>query len=94
MTGKKYPVFEIDTYFSTYGMEYHLVGAESIDDLREHLEEIFKEYGFNSSQFKQLKGVECENDDDCCLNCDRIQQIPGLYTDEPYKILTSYGYSE
>ena len=86
MEEKIYPVFEVDTCFSSYAMDYSLVGAENISDLKEHLNDIFGD----SLSKPQIKKIKHPGQGDFS----RIKKIDGLYTKEPYKILTTYGYAE
>ena len=76
------PVFELDTYFDTYGMQYLLVGAESREDIVSHLSEIFGD-DYDEDAAKRLKREKW-----------RIKKVEGLFTDTPYKILTGYTYIE
>ena len=76
-----YPVFQVDIYFGSWGMEFVLVGAEDIDDLRNHIENLFPD--LTKKEKKLLKKDPW-----------RIQSIPGLFTDNPHTIITSFGYVE
>lgn len=86
MEEKLYPVFQVDICFSSYALDYQLVGAENVDDLKEHIEEIFG----NSLSKSEIKKIKKPGKNDY----DRIEQIDGLYTKEPYKILTTFAYYE
>ena len=76
-----YPVYELDTYFSDWGMHNVLVGAESKEDLRNHI--TYEVLGLTKSQFNKLWRESW-----------RVKKIDGLYTDKPYVVLSSYWYSE
>jgi len=86
MEEKLYPVFQVDVCFSSYAMDYELVGAETISDLKEHLNEIFG----NSLTKEEIKKIKHPGQNDF----NRIKKLDGIYTKEPYKNLTSYGYYE
>ena len=77
-----YPVFQVDIYFGSWGMEFVLVCAEDITDLKNHLETIFPD--LTKREIKKLKKDDW-----------RIKSIPGLFPDTPpYTIITSYSYIE
>lgn len=86
MEDSLYPVFEVDTSFHSYEMEYALIGAKNIDDLKEHINELFKDV-LTKSQLKKIKTPGKKD-------YERIRQIDCMYTNEPYKILTYYAYYE
>lgn len=78
-----YPVFQVDTYFSSWGMEFYLVGALNEEDVKSHLDKIFEGQVFTPEEKRKLQTEEY-----------RIEKIDGLFTEEPYKVITSYGYME
>lgn len=80
MKEKFYPVFEVDICFTPYAMDYSLVGAESVNDRAKHIEEIF------TSEIAKAHIGDVKKH--------RIKQIEGLFTKEPYKIITTYAYYE
>lgn len=86
MEEKLYPVFQVDVCFSSYAMDYQLVGAETISDLKERLNEIFGD-SLTKDEIKKIKHTR-QND------YKRIKKLDDIYTKEPYKILTSYAYYE
>ena len=85
MIDKRYSVFKIDICLKSYAIHYVYVGAENIDDLYCHLEDILKGYGLDKYEI-----VDIMSDSDI----DRIKKIDGLYTDKPYVVLDSVYYSE
>ena len=76
-----YPVYELDVYFSDWGIHNVLVGAENKEDLRNHI--TCKQLGLTKSQFNKLWRESW-----------RVKKINGLFTDTPYAVLSSYYYSE
>lgn len=125
-----YPVYSVNVCFEDYEMYYVLVGAESEEDLIEHIFDVFpdtvrplneddlwalkddeqvqkKLLGSNANSTitvleegvyikdgmvhepyftnKQLKAL-------CDKKCHRIEEVKGIFTFEPYKILTSYAH--
>ena len=78
-----YPVFQVDTYFSSWGMEFYLVGALNEEDVKSHLDKIFEVQMFTPEEKRKLQTEKF-----------RIEKIDGLFTEEPYKVITSYGYME
>lgn len=82
-TNKMYPVFRVDICFTGYAINYALIGAESIQDLIAHIHDIFTEddmdYGYGSVDE---------------ITESRIEEVKGLYTNNPYIILDSYAYYE
>ena len=84
-----YKVFEIDTCFSSYAMDYRLVGAKDKEDLKSHLEDILGEM-CTKKEIEDIISSDIEDEG----SYTRIKEMNGLFTDEPYKILTSYGYYE
>ena len=82
-----YKVFEIDIYFSTYGMETVLVGAIDEEDLKKHItQESLKAYDAPKTSRKQFI-AQLEEEE-------RIKEVPHLFTDEPYKVIERYFYAE
>jgi hypothetical protein len=125
-----YPVYSVNVCFEDYEMYYVLVGAESEEDLIEHIFDVFpdtvrplnendlwalkndeqvqkkllgskanstitvleeglyiKDGMVHEPYFtdKQLKAL-------CDKKCHRIEEVKGMFTFEPYKILTSYSH--
>ena len=80
-----YPVFVVDVCRQPYATDDVLVGAESKEDLREHLPEILEEFGWHNT--KVVEEVMSEFDW-------RVAEKEGLYTDQPYKILADFAYYE
>lgn len=84
-----YKVFEIDVYFSTYGMENVLVGAIDEEDLKKHITQkilgVENEFYPAISDKEFIEKLEEE---------ERIKEIPHLFTDEPYKVIDRYFYAE
>ena len=81
-----YPVFSVDVCFTSYAMEYKLIGAKDKEDLLENFD--FKPWLTDYSG-----GTELQQQLDAIKNAEyRIKQIEGLYTDTPYKVLDSYAY--
>jgi len=81
-----YKVFELDVFFSSYGMEYVLVGAIDEEDLKKHItKEFMSLVGGGTSRKKFIKRLEEEK---------RIHEIPNVFTDTPYVILARYCYWE
>ena len=82
-----YKVFEIDIYFSTYGMETVLVGAIDEEDLKKHItQESLKAYDAPKTSRKRFI-AQLEEEE-------RIKEVPHLFTDEPYKVIERYFYAE
>lgn len=79
MEKKYYQVFSIDVCDMTYAMDYCLIGAESVDDLLAHWEEIFNE---------PLSLGEA------VASKERITLIEDMFTTTPYKIIDRYSYYE
>ena len=84
---KAYKVFELDVFFSSYGMEYALVGAVDEDDLKKHITKEFMNtlFGERMSKREFIKRLEEEK---------RIREIHNVFTDTPYVILARYCYWE
>lgn len=84
-----YKVFEIDVYFSTYGMENVLVGAIDEEDLKKHITQ--KILGTEGAFYPAISDKEfiamLEEEE-------RIKEVPHLFTDEPYKVIERYFYAE
>lgn len=84
-----YKVFEIDAYFSTYGMYFILIGAIDEDDLKKHITQeilgVEDEFYPAISDKEFIEKLEEE---------ERIKEIPHLFTDEPYKVIERYFYAE
>ena len=89
MENKLYPVFCVDVCFTSYAMDYKLIGANS----REALIKNFDWADGNIDIFDEAFTFE-EAMDHIKVEDLRIQQIKGLYTDVPYKVLDSYSYYE
>ncbi len=89
MKKKLYPVFRVDVCFSSYAIDYKLIGAKSREDLIENFDwadaniDIFDEAFTFKEAMDHMKGEDF-----------RIKQIEGLYTDTPYKTLTTFAYYE
>lgn len=84
-----YKVFEIDVYFSTYGMENVLVGAIDEEDLKKNITQ--KILGAEDEFYPPISDKEfiekLEEEE-------RIKEVPHLFTDEPYKVIERYFYAE
>ena len=105
-----YPVYSVNVCFEDYEMYYVLVGAESEEDLIEHIFDVFPDTvrplnendlwalkddeqvqkkllgsNANSTITVQLKAL-------CDKKYHRIEEVKGMFTFEPYKILTSYSH--
>lgn len=122
-----YPVYSVNVCFEDYEMYYVLVGAESEEDLIEHIFDVFPDtvrplnkydfWALKDDEQVQKKLLDC--DTDCTITvedelfikdgmvhepyftkkqfkalCDkefhRIEEVKGMFTFEPYKILMSY----
>ena len=89
---EKYQVFSVDVCTQMYAIEYWLVGAKSIDDLTQHLQELFsyidkhgKKHYYDQNRVKRII-KEREN---------RIRPLVNVYTtNAPYTIIDSYAYAE
>lgn len=81
-----YQVYEVDVCFSSYALEYKLIGAKDESDLKSHIKDILGE----TLTERQLSEIIAPEDEDY----PRINKINGLFTDKPYKVLTSYAYYE
>ena len=84
-----YKVFDIDVYFSTYGMENVLVGAIDEEDLKKHITQ--KILGVEGEFYPAISNKEfiekLEEEE-------RIKEVSHLFTDEPYKVIERYYYAE
>lgn len=81
---KMYPVFRVDVCFTGYALEYKLIGAESKDDLIAHISDIFTDDDIDcNGSVKRLVS-----------DTSRFEEVKGLYTDTPYKVLDTYAYYE
>lgn len=78
-----YPVFRVDICFASYAMDYRYIGAKDREDLVLHLKGIFEE---DDVVLGHLREIEEEDY--------RIEAVPDLYTDKPYKILDTFAYYE
>lgn len=84
-----YKVFEIDVYFSTYGMENVLVGAIDEEDLKKHItQKLLGAEGEFYPPISDKEFIEKLEEEE------RIREIPHLFTDEPYKVIERYFYAE
>ncbi len=84
-----YKVFEIDVYFSTYGMETVLVGAIDEEDLKKHItQKLLRVEGEFYPPISNKKFIEKLEEEE------RIKEVPHLFTDEPYKVIERYFYAE
>lgn len=104
---KYYQVFKIDTSFRDYEADYKYAGAESKEDLIQHIREIFPddvdivtEGDLEDYPDKEL-GDEIrfpwfsdKQFKDICTQKYRIERIKNLYTDKPYTVIDSFGYIE
>lgn len=84
-----YKVFEIDVYFSTYGMRKVLIGAIDEEDLKKNITQkilgVQNEFCPKISDKEFIAVLEEE---------DRINEVPHMFTDVPYKVIESYFYAE
>lgn len=88
MENKKfYPVFSVDVCFTPYAMEYKLIGAKNVKDLRQHIKAILSDDGIINEE--ELSVLETGKRDSF-----RIVKMKNVYTDKPYKILDSFTYYE
>lgn len=80
---KMYPVFRVDICFTSYAMHYVLVGAESKEDLLVHKHDIFTDtdLDYGTGSVDEITDV-------------RVEEVKGLYTDNPYTQLDHYSYYE
>lgn len=81
-----YKVFKVDDFFSEWGNSVFYVGAESLDDLVDHLPDIMKSK-FVQKPVQIAKMIIREKDW-------RIHEIEHMFTDTPYVSLCSDGYLE
>lgn len=81
-----YKVYEVDVCFSSYALEYKLIGTKDENDLKSHIKDILEE----TLTERQLSEIIAPKDE----YYPRITEIKGLFTDKPYKVLTSYAYYE
>ena len=92
MEQEYYQVFSVDTCFSSYAINYHLIGAKDVDDLIEHLEKTFTYYDAGGKKHllftkKEIKAIS--KDRDWC-----IETLANTFTTVPYEIITTFGYAE
>ena len=88
MENKKfYPVFSVDVCFASYAIEYKLIGAKNVKDLRQHIKAIVSDYGLSE---EELSVLETGGKRDAY----RIVKMKNVYTDKPYQILDSFSYYE
>lgn len=83
---KYYQVFCVYDCFDEYASDEFLVGAESEEDLINHLPDILKSYGVSSPKTIAKKIVKEKEW--------RIKLLEHLFTDQPYTTLHSSGYVE
>ena len=76
-----YPVYELDLYFSDWGMHNVLIGAKSKQDLRRHLSP--DDLGLTKREYNELWKKSW-----------RVRKVDELFTDKPYVRLCTYYYSE
>lgn len=106
---KLYQVFSIDVCLTTYAIDYVYVGAESIEDIREHFKDIFPdeeievcEYTKDEYPDNEIGDIVYEpqyTDDEVeeifsSSQFPRIAPVKDLYTTTPYRILDSIAYYE
>ena len=84
---KLYPVFRVDVCFTSYAMEYKLIGAKNVKDLRQHIKAILSDAGIINEE--ELSVLETGKRDSF-----RFVKMKNVYTDKPYKILDSFAYYE
>lgn len=87
---KYYQLFSVDICTCGWAMDNVLVGAENVDDLVDHLKEVFslidkngKKRYYNQNLVKRIKKEKV-----------RIQPIKNSYTTTPYTIIETYAYYE
>lgn len=89
MEKELYPVFRVNVCFTSYAMDYKLIGAKSRKDLIENFDWADGNIDIFDETFTFEEAMDDMNGEDF-----RIEQIEGLYTDTPYKVLDSYSYYE
>ena len=67
-------------------MEYKLIGAKNVKDLRQHIKAIVSDYGLSEEELSVLETGK--------RDADRIVRMKNVYTDKPYQILDSFSYYE
>lgn len=83
-----YQVFAVDVCFAPYATNVILVGAESIEDLKDKIDLVdineWYEYSPREDLIKELK-----NDLE-----ERCKPVEGVYTERPYQQLFAHSYYE
>lgn len=82
METKYYPVFRVDAAFEEYSINYKYIGAESKEELINRFD--WKSVLNTNGRIRQFK-----RDADW-----RIEVIPHIFTDFPYKVLETTAYYE
>ena len=77
-------VWEVDICFEPWTSEICLIGADSPEEILENIDVIFGKKYFKEKEINELKKYQSN----------RIREIPGLFTDNPIKILTRWYYYE
>lgn len=88
---KMYQVFEVSVCFTSYAIDYVLIGAKDKDDLLAHIDD-----WYDDEEFFSLRPGE---DAETLMNLIKtnehvVKAIDNLYTDVPYTVLNRFSYYE
>lgn len=87
----KYQVFEVDVCFTSYAIDYVLMGAKDKDDLLAHIDDWYDEEFLNfTSHIEDAETLAH------LIKIDehRVKAVDNLYTDVPYTVLNRFSYYE
>lgn len=88
---KMYQVFEVDVCFTSYAIDYVLIGAKDKDDLLAHIDDWFDDEKF----FSLHAGDDTETLMHLIKTDEyRVKAVDNLYTDVPYTVLNEFSYWE